>query len=94
MRFFGEIMQKSITKLPTSTVDNLRPEEKELVFNMDATSRTKIMVFCDDPYWIKRLDKIAQASNVAKSGSKTYSITTKDLLILFKDKDAKQESLT
>lgn len=65
-----------------ATTTNSTPEEKELVFNMDANSRTVVYVYCDDPYWTKRLNKIG-ATKLSTNFGNHYQINVSDFTKLF-----------
>ena len=71
-------------------IEDAVPEEKELVINMDGRSRTIIYIYCDDPYWIKRLDRMLEATYIAPSGAKNYMADI-DLLIKLLSKGKKNE---
>jgi hypothetical protein len=61
-------------------VAELLPEERELHIWMMGDDHTTFMVFTDDPYWIRRLDKVATATRIVGEG-KEYKLPVKQITI-------------
>lgn len=56
------------------------PEERETHFSMASDDRSRWVVFTDDPYMIRRLDRITVAVRVCGAG-KEYILTSDQVLI-------------
>ena len=57
----------------------LLPEERETHFNMVGDNHNEFIVFSDDPYWVRRLDKIAVG--VAVGTGKEYRLRADQVLV-------------
>lgn len=57
----------------------LLPEERETHFNMTGDNHNEWVVFSDDPYWIRKLDKVA--AGVAVGAGKEYKLRADQLLL-------------
>lgn len=55
------------------------PEERETCLNMNGGDHSAWEVFTDDPYWIRRLDKITTGTE--KGLGKVYKLTADQVLI-------------
>ena len=57
----------------------LLPEERETHFNMTGDNHAEFVVFSYDPYWVRRLDKIAVG--VAVGAGKEYRLRADQVLV-------------
>ena len=57
----------------------LLPEERETHFNMVGDNHNEFIVFSDDPYWVRRLDKIAVG--LAVGTGKEYRLRADQVLV-------------
>lgn len=60
-------------------MDELQPEERETHFNMTGDDHQQWAVFTDDPYWIRRLDKITVGKQVGNG--KEYTLRADQVLV-------------
>lgn len=56
----------------------LTNEERETVFSMTADDHGTFTVFSDDPYWMRRLDKLAEFVRVVGEG-KEYRLKAEQI---------------
>jgi hypothetical protein len=61
-------------------VAELLPEERETHLNMTGDNHDVWVVFTDDPYWIRRLDKVATATRIVGEG-KEYRLPAKQITL-------------
>ena len=57
----------------------LLPEERETHFNMSGDNHNEFIVFSDDPYWVRRLDKIAEGKIIG--AGKEYRLRADQVLV-------------
>lgn len=55
------------------------PDERETNFNMVGDNHNEFIVFSDDPYWVRRLDKIAVG--VVVGAGKEYRLRADQILV-------------
>jgi hypothetical protein len=67
-------------------VAELLPEERETHLNMTGDNHNEWIVFTDDPYWIRRLDKVATATRIV-GGGKEYRLPARQLTLRAKRKE-------
>jgi hypothetical protein len=60
-------------------VAELLPEERETHINMTGDNHDVWVVFTDDPYWIRKLDKVAQGKPVGNG--KEYKLRADQVVI-------------
>ncbi len=60
-------------------MNELQPEERETHFNMTGDDHQQWTVFTDDPYWIRRLDKITIGKPVGNG--KEYTLRADQVLV-------------
>lgn len=70
-------------------LDNLDSTEKTFELRTSSVSRDEFDVYCCDPYWIEKLDKITTAYHESSLGAKRYKITVSDFIKLFNLKEQK-----
>jgi hypothetical protein len=61
-------------------VAELLPEERETHLNMMGDNHDVWVVFTDDPYWIRRFDKVATATRTVGEG-KEYRLSVKQITL-------------
>lgn len=55
------------------------PKERETAITMTSEDHTRWQVWTDDPYWIRRLDRIAEGKPSA--GGKAYTLRADQVLL-------------
>lgn len=72
-------------------ISDLALEERETHFNMTGDNHDLFEVYTDDPYWIRRLDKIAVVWKVEKGGGKHYRLDASQITVKAKPKELSVE---
>ena len=67
-------------------------DHRESHFNMTADNHDEWIVFTDDPYWIRRLDKIATGKPVANGDGKQYTLRADQVLVRAKKRAVSEEN--
>lgn len=70
-----------------ANIDDLTLEERETHFNMTGDNHDLFEVYSDDPYWIRRLDKIAVAWRIEYGGGKHYRLDASQITVRAKPKE-------
>lgn len=73
-------------------MNELQPEERETHFNMTGDDHQQWAVFTDDPYWIRRLDKVAIGKQVGNG--KAYTLRADQVLVRTGKKQLSDEAKT
>lgn len=60
---------------------DLVPEERETCFNMTGDDHTVFQVFSDDPFWIRRLEKLGAVPTAVVGAGFTYTLRADQLLV-------------
>jgi hypothetical protein len=72
-------------------IEDLSLEERETHFNMTGDNHDLWEVYTDDPYWIRRLDKIAKAWKLEHGGGKHYKLDASQITVRAKPKELSVE---
>lgn len=76
-----------------TSIDQLPRNEQELSITQVAENRNLFDVWTDDPYWVKRFDKVVIPIKVSIIGAKSYIVTFQELYnILSKEKSKHGET--
>jgi len=59
----------------------LQPEERETHLNMVGDDHSTWVVFSDDPYWIRRFEKLGIAPTAQTGSGYEYTLTADQVLI-------------
>jgi hypothetical protein len=71
-------------------VAELLPEERETMFNMTGNNHNEWIVFSDDPYWMRRLDKVATVIRIVGKG-KEYRLRAEQVVLRMGKKQLSEE---
>ena len=72
-------------------ISELSPAERETHLNQAGDDHNTWTVYTDDPYWIRRLDKITEATKIEPHGGKHYTLDKQQVSLRKKRKPISAE---